>query len=852
MRLCSLPDYNITEKRRYDSFGLIAGRNIPQYEKLIVMAQMLMEDKYYHFKFEPDRLYNLTIDLDHFKHDIRDFISKLKFFMNKCFVFGLGRDPEVFVTKSIGYDAGGESYHINVPKVVMSSQKQKKFVDKFHEFLGMGYKVMDYNTYTKNRYFRAPLQSKGLKQNIVGKGIHRPYDIHKQEVIEPTRDMEWAAFSEDNLVNYVPYYIDEHDVYIYLDEELDPEYESEEKYENKKKDNTVVKDKNNVNMRVRNEYATETYDKLKEMLEKKDMAVMNKILLYVLNPARSDSYDDWTKIGMVLKNTYGNKGHELWDKFSQLSSDKYSKNECIQKWESFNDDKDEKVTLGTIMKWAKEDNEKLSIMYMRRLITNLGSLDDLSLAGYVTSIRPYIYWDPKVKVYIVWNFEKKKWETNSDGSAVEIIKTFISTTFADVLEDVIYQNYGLHMKKKNVEKFGSMIDAMIQNKGTELILNRIKETSSKVIEFDTNQTLIGFNNGVIDLKSGEFRDKAPEDYVLKTTGYDYIKPSKEAVDELNEFFVKVFPDKKEREFVLEMCSTCLVGKPVEKFFILEGSGRNGKSSLTDLLLGTVGNEYGLSSTSGVLQDSPTVGANPQLASIDNKRVVVFREIDPNKKIVCATYKSMTGGGTISARNCFQNTTVKILSGTFILECNTRPQFNEALTEADYGRIVDVPFRSLFNDNIKGVNNETVFLASEKVKTYSTNAAIKSAFIDMLIPKAVKKLQNWACYELPDSIGLRTANYFETSSEILSWLMSKYEPTNNKKDVLNTKDMFSRYGDTQIIGYAERKTKTLTWFREFLRTDRHTRNNYVVDKIRIDKEIYQNALVGWRLKDDPDE
>lgn len=48
----------------------------------------------------------------------------------------------------------------------------------------------------------------------------------------------------------------------------------------------------------------------------------------------ADDYDQWYKIGMCLKDKFGNQGFELWDTWSQ-SSTKYNNKEMRSKWNSF-------------------------------------------------------------------------------------------------------------------------------------------------------------------------------------------------------------------------------------------------------------------------------------------------------------------------------------------------------------------------------------------------------------------------------------------------------------------------------------------------------------------------------------
>ena len=71
-------------------------------------------------------------------------------------------------------------------------------------------------------------------------------------------------------------------------------------------------------------------------------------------------------------------------------------------------------------------------------------------------------------------------------------------------------------------------------------------------KLDENRYLLGFHNGVYDLKNHYFRNGRPEDYISMSTNCDYIK-----YDETNEHFVNVYnffdqiqPEQQMRDYLL--------------------------------------------------------------------------------------------------------------------------------------------------------------------------------------------------------------------------------------------------------------------------------------------------------------
>ena len=104
-------------------------------------------------------------------------------------------------------------------------------------------------------------------------------------------------------------------------------------------------------------------------------------------------------------------------------------------------------------------------------------------------------------------------------------------------------------------------------------------------KLDANPRLIGFENGVYDLESDEFREGRPEDYVSLSTGINYIEYDAENpyIDDINNFMEKVLVNRNVREYVWTLFASILDGtNRDEKFHMWTGSGSNGKSKIVDL------------------------------------------------------------------------------------------------------------------------------------------------------------------------------------------------------------------------------------------------------------------------------
>ena len=112
---------------------------------------------------------------------------------------------------------------------------------------------------------------------------------------------------------------------------------------------------------------------------------------------------------------------------------------------------------------------------------------------------------------------------------------------------------------------------------------------------DEKYYLIGFTNGVFDLKIKKFRDGQPDDHISMSTNVYYKPFSKEKLynKHIESFFASILPNKNVREYFLTRLSTFGVSgeNREEKAYFCTGSGSNGKSLTFKLMSEAFGDYY---------------------------------------------------------------------------------------------------------------------------------------------------------------------------------------------------------------------------------------------------------------------
>lgn len=316
------------------------------------------------------------------------------------------------------------------------------------------------------------------------------------------------------------------------------------------------------------------------------------------------------------------------------------------------------------------------------------------------------------------------------------------------------------------------IDANLRNQMVDGIISKLENVSFKnnIIsqitylfkthdqEFynnlDSKTFLIGFKNGVYDLREREFRKGSQEDYITFSTGYDWIEyeESNQQVQDIYKFLGQIIPNKRVLEYTLKVLGKALIGIPEERFYIWTGlSGANGKSTLINFLENTLG-DYITSVDVSLLTNKRgnASNASPDVARLRGKRIFTFQEPEHDDKLRTGILKQYTGGDTIIARELFKAPISFKSQGTMIMCCNDLP----AVTSCDSGtwrRIRVVEFKSRFCDNpIKENEFKIDPTIRHKIKEW------RPYFMSILIHWYYKFLENGM--NEPDEVKQATAKY----------------------------------------------------------------------------------------------
>jgi P4 family phage/plasmid primase-like protien len=306
---------------------------------------------------------------------------------------------------------------------------------------------------------------------------------------------------------------------------------------------------------------------------------------------------------------------------------------------------------------------------------------------------------------------------------------------------------------------------------------------------DSNNNLIGFNNGVFDLSTFEFREGTQEDYISLSVGYDYSDKHTEKYNDLLKFLEDIQPNKEEREYMITYLSTGLIGNLLELFTIFTGSGRNGKSKLVDLIELTFGEYWGTVSSSLFTRKRPDANSpDPGLLSLSTKRIITTSEPEKRENLNSGFIKFLTGKDSTTLRNCHSNEIIKFKPKFItIFICNDIPECDE-IDKAFSKRLRCINFPTEFVIEPIGENQKKIDVNINKNFEHW-----KLDFMLLLI-EYYKKYTKTHELKPTENILKWTNQYKEDTDLYLQFLNEFIEETIDENDKIHFADMYNVFKD----------------------------------------------------------
>ena len=540
---------------------------------------------------------------------------------------------------------------------------------------------------------------------------------------------------------------------------------------------------------------------IKNFTNDDEYILAKELVCECISHSRADKYDDWINLGWTLRNI-DYRLINTWIEFSRVSTS-YVEGECQQLWDKM---RKENLGMGTLRWWAKEDNfQKYNEIINNQVlplidiaITNGGTHYDV--AKVVQGIYKGEYKAINGNIWYKYDKEKHKWVKTREGLKLkrefseEICKKFSDRAMYFTQKAANTTDEG--EKEIYNKKSATALKIAFQLKNTSFKENILKECKCLFVDEDFEQLLdskpylIGFENGVYDLKLHLFREGMPEDYISFTTHKYYIPYDRESeeIKDIEEFFAKLFTSEELRNYVMDILACAIDGSIIqERFYIFIGEGSNGKSRLLDLIQKSVGEYYSTLPIALLTQKrASSNSAQGELERTKGRRFAVLSEPSDDDKLNIGLMKELSGNDRILVRGLYKEPFEFRPQFKMILACNHLPE----ITAQDGGcwrriRVIDFTSKFCENPNPEKKNEFPMDLElSDKLERYS------EVFLSMLIQR--HKEINPAKIMEPREVINATNNYKENNDVIGQFINDNLVKDVDNKEGMKLMELFNEY------------------------------------------------------------
>ena len=241
----------------------------------------------------------------------------------------------------------------------------------------------------------------------------------------------------------------------------------------------------------------------------------------------------------------------------------------------------------------------------------------------------------------IYIFENHKWKKLRGK---EMAKDFVKYLIENNIIKKYYTLFNHHQKIL-------LHDEQFMNFTTTRLSHMFYDSERNFIgKLDTDKYLLGFDNGVYDLKTHIFREGVPSDLISISVGYNYTTRFSNNHHDLLLFLKNIQPDEKKLQILLRETCECLSGNDNIKKTLMYHGINAGKSTYNQLIRETFGDHCG--SFDFKVFTKSVNELNPELRYFVNKRVMISNWDSMNQINTMSNWDSMNQMNTMSKWNTY--------------------------------------------------------------------------------------------------------------------------------------------------------------------------------------------------------
>lgn len=249
------------------------------------------------------------------------------------------------------------------------------------------------------------------------------------------------------------------------------------------------------------------------------------------------------------------------------------------------------------------------------------------------------------KVWLVFE-NRKGWQRDTQGLLPHMVTEFAKDQINKALQHLPKEKWGPFITAGNLSRVKNAIAVASHTPGVAITAEQV----------DSDPTLIGCQNGVLNLKTGEFSDFQKEHLVTRRLATDFDSVAKAPVFE--GFMEKVQPDPAMRRFLQRLAGYLLSGEIRDHALVFHyGTGANGKGTFLEHVLLKLWNDYAAKLTDTFVYVSKKATApDLETAQLCGKRLALGEESQQGGKLNERLLKAISGGDRQKGRFHYSNFT----------------------------------------------------------------------------------------------------------------------------------------------------------------------------------------------------
>jgi len=279
------------------------------------------------------------------------------------------------------------------------------------------------------------------------------------------------------------------------------------------------------------------------------------------------------------------------------------------------------------------------------------------------------------------------------------------------------------------------------------IVSSHEKMKIKLELFNQDKHLIGVGNGVIDLQTATMVDPDKDQYISKSTRVNYDPDISTRI--IDDYVLNLMNGNHHMTlYIQQLFGSCFIsGNDGHILPIFYGSGRNGKTTLIEIISGVFGDYLEVTPIETFLEKGFQKAASdprPEIMALQGARLVTASESSDNDSLNEALVKRITGGEQITARGLREKNLVTFRPQfTSILSTNHLPRI-KGDSSAIWERLLPIPFGKKFIGKDKIENMRAMFDTQENrevVLKWVIDGAFSYIHNRESIPEVIIKARN---------------------------------------------------------------------------------------------------------------